>query len=191
MKFEPRGRMEEIMNKAELREGLKRLEAHLEPYDITSVFVEEGEQAVMDSLVLGLSVSDDLSLDVSCNFVEAQEYGGVIQFFGQLELDGMIEESPEAFTELNILRMINTVNRMIAVGQFLYMQDDKEPKNAIGLRYTMRTDLNSEDELEKCVDTIELLMDSYELLCSMLILLFEGETVQNAEETLTKIMTEV
>lgn len=145
----------------------------------------------MDSLVLGLSVSDDLSLDVSCNFVEAQDYGGVIQFFGQLELDGMIEESPEAFTELNILRMINTVNRMIAVGQFLYMQDDKEPKNAIGLRYTMRTDLNSEDELEKCVDTIELLMDSYELLCSMLILLFEGETVQNAEETLTKIMTEV
>ena len=82
------------------------------------------------------------------------------------------------------------MNRMIAVGQFLYMQDEKEPKNAIGLRYTMRTDLSSEDELEKCVDTIELLMDSYELLCSMLILVFEGETVQNAEEMLTKLMTE-
>ena len=178
------------MNKEELREGLKRLEAHLKPYDITSVFVEEGEQAIMDSLVLGLSVSDDLSLDVSCNFVEAQDYGGVLQFFGQLELDGMMAENPEPFTELNILRMINTVNRMIAVGQFLYMQDDKEPQNAIALRYTMRTDLSSEDELEKCVDTIELLMDSYELLCSMLMLVFEGETVQKAEEILMKLMTE-
>ncbi|MBD5451563.1 MAG: hypothetical protein HDR25_02865 [Lachnospiraceae bacterium] len=178
------------MNKAELREGLKRLEAHLEPYEMTSVFVEEGEQVVMDSLVLGLSVSDDLSLDVSCNYVEAQDYGGVLQFFGQLELDEMMKESPEAFTELNILRMINTLNRMIVVGQFLYMQDDKAPQNAIGLRYTMRTDLSSEDELEKCVDTIELLMDSYELLCSMLVLVFEGDTVQNAEEILTKLMTE-
>lgn len=178
------------MNKAELREGLKRLEAYLEPYDITSVFIEEGEQAVLDSLILGLRVSDDISLDVSCNFVEAQDYGGVLQFFGQLELDGMMEESPEAFTELNILRMINTVNRMIAVGQFLYMQDEKEPKNAIGLRYTMRTDLSGEDELEKCVDTIELLMDSYELLCSMLMLVFEGDTVENAEATLMKLMAE-
>lgn len=178
------------MNKTELREGLKRLEAYLEPYDITSVFIEEGEQAVLDSLVLGLRVSDDISLDVSCNFVEAQDYGGVLQFFGQLELDGMMEESPEAFTELNILRMLNTVNRMIAVGQFLYMQDENEPKNAIGLRYTMRTDLSGEDELEKCVDTIELLMDSYELLCSMLMLVFEGETVENAEATLMKLMTE-
>lgn len=178
------------MNKAELREGLKRLEAYLEPYDITSVFIEEGEQAVLDSLVLGLRVSDDISLDVSCNFVEAQDYGGVLQFFGQLELDGMMEESPEAFTELNILRMVNTANRMIAVGQFLYMQDENEPQNAIGLRYTMRTDLSGEDELEKCVDTIELLMDSYELLCSMLMLVFEGETVENAEATLMKLMTE-
>lgn len=178
------------MDKAELREGLKRLEAHLEPYDITSVFVEEGEQAAMDSLILGLRVSDELSLDVSCNFVEAHDYGGVLQFFGQLELDGMMEESPEAFTELNILRMLNTANRMIAVGQFLYMQDEKAPKNAIGLRYMMRTDLSSEDELEKCVDTIELLMDSYELLCSMLLLISEGETVEHAEETLMKLMTE-
>ena len=70
------------------------------------------------------------------------------------------------------------------------MQDDQEPQNAIGLRYTMRTDLSSEDELEKCVDTIELLMDSYELLCSMLMLVFEGETIQKAEEILMKLMTE-
>lgn len=180
------------MDKAELREGLKRLEAHLEPYDITSVFLEEGEQTALDALVLGLRVSDELSLDVSCNFVEAQDYGGVLQLYGQLDLDEMMAEAdnPEAFTELNILRMVNTVNRMIGVGQFLYMQDDKEPNHAIGLRYTMRTDLSSEDELEKCVDTIELLMDSYELLCSMLMLVFEGESVQKAEETLMKLMTE-
>lgn len=178
------------MNKNELREGLKRLEAYLEQYEMTSVFLEEGEQTPLDSLVLGLKVSEELSLDVSCNFVDAPDYGSILQFYGQLELDGMMAESPGTLTELVILQMVNLLNKMLPVGQLLYMQDDKEPMNAIGLRYTMRTELASEDELEKCGDVIEMLMDDYELLCSLLMLVLDGETVQNAMDTVMKLMEE-
>lgn len=178
------------MNKEELREGLKRLEAHLEQYEMTSVFLEEGEQAPMDSLILGLRVSDELSVDISCNFIDVPEYGSILQFYGQLELDGMMEESPGTLTEFNILQMINLLNRMLPAGQLLYMQDDKEPLNAIGLRYTMRTELASDDELEQCADVIEMLMDDYELLCSMLMLVLDGETVQGAMDIVVKLMNE-
>lgn len=178
------------MNKEELREGLKRLEAHLEQYEMTSVFLEEGEQAPMDSLILGLRVSDELSVDISCNFIDVPEYGSILQFYGQLELDGMMEESPGTLTEFNILQMINLLNRMLPAGQLLYMQDDKEPLNAIGLRYTMRTELASDDELEQCADVIEMLMDAYELLCSVLMLVLDGETVQGAMDIVVKLMNE-
>lgn len=178
------------MNKEELREGLKRLEAHLEQYEMTSIFLEEGEQAPMDSLILGLRVSEELSLDVSCNFFEVPNYGCLLQFYGQLELDGMMEESPGTLTELNILQMINLLNRMLPVGQLLYMQDEKESLNSIGLRYTMRTELASDDELEQCADVIEMLMDDYELLCSMLMLVLDGETVQGAMDIVVKLMNE-
>ena len=178
------------MNKEELREGLKRLETYMEQYEITSVFIEEGEQTPLDSLVFGLKVSDELSLDVSCNFVDATDYGCLLQFYGQLELDGMMAESPGTLTELNILQMINLLNRMLPVGQLLYMQDDKSPMHTIGLRYTMRTDLDSEDELERCGDVIEMLMDDYELLCSALVLVLEGETVQSVMDSMMKLMAE-
>lgn len=178
------------MDKKELREGLKRLEAHLEQYDLTSVFLEESEQTLLDSLVLGLRVSDELSLDVSCNFVDAPDYGSILQFYGQLELDGIMAESPGIFTELVILQMINLLNVMLPVGQLLYMHDGKEPMHSIGLRYTMRTELASEDELEKCADVVEMLMDDYELLCSVLMLVAEGETVQGAMETVIRLMKE-
>lgn len=178
------------MNKEKLREGLKRLESHLEQYEMTTVFLEEGDQMPLDSLILGLSVSDELSLDVSCNFIETPEYGSILQFYGQLELDGMMEESPGTLTELNILQMINLLNGMLPIGQFLYMQDDKESLNAIGLRYTMRTELASDDELEQCADVIEMLMDDYELLCSVLILILDGETVQSAMDTVIKLIGE-
>lgn len=178
------------MNKEELRAGLKRLETYMNQYEITSVFIEEGEQAPLDSLVFGLKVSDELSLDVSCNFIDAPDYGCLLQFFGQLELDGMMAESPGTLTEFNILQMINLLNKMFPVGQLLYMQDDKEPMHSIGLRYTMRTELVSEDELEKCGDVIEMLMDDYELLCSVLVLVLDGETVQGAMDTVVKLMAE-
>lgn len=182
--------MEENMNKIELREGLKRLEAYMKQYEMTSMFLEEGEQTPLDSLIFGLRVSDELSLDVSCNFVDAPDYGSILQFYGQLELDGMMAESPGTLTELNILQMINLLNKMLPVGQFLYMQDDKNPVHSIGLRYTMRTELAGDDELEKCGDVIEMLMDDYELLCGVLVLVLEGETVQGALDAVLTLMQE-
>ena len=54
------------MEKEELREGLKRLKAHVEQYELESVFLEEGEEAELDSLVIGLEVSEELSLGQNC-----------------------------------------------------------------------------------------------------------------------------
>lgn len=178
------------MNKEELREGLKRLGVHLEQYEIKSVFLEEGEQAPLDSLILGLSVSEDLSLDVSCNFLDVPNYGCLLQFYGQLELDGMMEESPGALTEFNILQMNNLLNSMLPAGQFLYMQNDVPPLNAIGLRYSMRTELARMEELEQCADVVRMLMDAYELLCSVLMLVLDGETVQGAMDVVKKLLEE-
>ncbi len=178
------------MDKLALRQGLKKLEAYLTQYEMTSVFLEEGEQAPLDSLVLGLHVSDELSLDVSCNFIDAPDYGSILQYYGQLELDGMMAESPGTLTELNILQMINLLNSVLPVGQLLYMQNDVSPTHVIGLRYTMRTGLDSEGELEKCGDVIEMLMDDYELLCSVLVLVLEGETVQGAMNAVLELMAQ-
>ncbi len=147
------------MNKEELREGLKRLGAYMEQREMNSEFLEEGEQVPMDSLLLGLRVSDELSTDVSCNFIDVPEYGSLLQFYGQLELDEMMEENPGILTESNLLQMINQLNKMLPAGQLLYMQADTEPMNSIGLRYTMRTELASDDELGKYADVIEMLMD--------------------------------
>lgn len=178
------------MNKEELRDGLKRLGAHLEQYEIESLFVEEGEETPLDALVLGLVISEELSLDVSCNFVDMPEYGSILQFYGQLELDGMMEENPGTLTESNILQMINQLNKMLPAGQFLYLQQDENTRNIIGLRYTMRTDLASESELEQCADIVNVLMDDYELLCSVLVLILDGETVQDTIEIIMKLMAE-
>lgn len=178
------------MDKKELREGLKKLEAYLEQYEMTSMFLEEGDQAPLDSLILGLRISDELSLDVSCNFVDAPDYGSILQYYGQLDLDGMMAESPGTLTELTILQMINLLNKMLPVGQLLYMQDDKSPMHAIGLRYTMRTELDSDEELERCGDVVEMLMDDYELLCSVLVLVLEGQTVQSAMDTVVQLTAE-
>ena len=172
------------MEKEELREGLKRLKAHVEQYELESVFLEEGEEAELDSLVIGLEVSEELSLDLTCNFVALPDYG-------QLELDGMMKESPETLTEPVILQMVNALNKVISVGQLLYMQDEEEPEHTIGMRYTMLTELDSEDELEKCIDIIELMMDIYELLCSVLILILDGDTVQEAMETVAELVQEM
>ncbi|MCI8682323.1 MAG: hypothetical protein HFH50_04940 [Lachnospiraceae bacterium] len=179
------------MEKEELREGLKRLKAHVEQYELESVFLEEGEEAELDSLVIGLEVSEELSLDLTCNFVALPDYGGMLQFYGQLELDGMMKESPETLTEPVILQMVNALNKVISVGQLLYMQDEEEPEHTIGMRYTMLTELDSEDELEKCIDIIELMMDIYELLCSVLILILDGDTVQEAMETVAELVQEM
>lgn len=181
------------MNKEELREGLKRLEAYVSEQGIKNMFLEEGKQAAMDTLLLGLEMEEDLSIDISCNFVYAPEFGNVLQYYGQLELTSIMEENPQAFTELNIYQMINLLNREIPVGQFLYMQEEEEKEQVrhfIGIRYTMLTDLDNEAELAKCFSIVDMLMNIYEVLCSTLLLLMEGESLSNAMDIMAGLMEE-
>ncbi len=180
------------MNKEELREGLKRLEAYVGEQGIKNMFLEEGKEAAMDTLLLGLEMEEDLSIDISCNFVYAPDFGNVLQYYGQLELTSIMEENPQAFTELNIYQMINALNRELPVGQFLYMQEEAEEqvRHLIGIRYTMLTDLDDEAELEKCFSIVEMLMNIYEVLCSTLLLLMEGESLGNAMDIMAGLMEE-
>lgn len=181
-----------MMNKEELREGLKRLYAYVSEQGFKSMFLEEGKQAPMDTLLLGLEIEEDLSIDISCNFVHAPEFGDVLQYYGQMELDPILEENPEAFTEINVLQMINELNRQLPVGQILYMhgENDEEARHLIGIRYTMLTELDTEAELEKCVSIIDMLLNIYELLCSTILLLLEGESLNGAMDILADIMEE-
>ena len=181
--------MEETMKKEELREGLKRLEEYVSNLEMKSVFLEEGADVGMDTLLLGLEIDEDLSVDISCNFVYAPAFGDVMQYYGQMELNPIMEENPEAFTELNVYRMINTLNQIIPVGQFLYMQEENDGKmsHLIGIRYTMLTDLEGEAELEKCVIIIGMMMNIYEVLCSTLLLLMEGESLDNAMKIIASL----
>ncbi len=184
------------MNKEELREGLKRLEAYVSEQGVKNMFLEEGKQAAMDTLLLGLEMEEDLSIDISCNFVYAPEFGNVLQYYGQLELTSIMEENPQAFTELNIYQMINALNRELPVGQFLYMQEEeqgeeqKQVRHLIGIRYTMLTDLEDEAELAKCFSIVEMLMNIYEVLCSTLLLLMEGESLGAAMDIMSGLMEE-
>ncbi len=180
------------MNKQELREGLKRLHEYVGKQGFKSMFLEEGKHAAMDTLLLGLEMEEDLSIYISCNFVHAPEFGDVLQYYGQLELDPIMEENPQAFTDLNIYQMINQLNRGLPVGQILYMQGegDQEARHLIGIRYTMLTELDDEAELAKCVSIIEMLMNIYEVLCSTILLLLEGESLNSAMEILAGIMEE-
>ncbi len=180
------------MNKEQLREGLQRLDAYVSRQGFKSMFLEEGKQAAMDTLLLGLEIEEDLSIDISCNFVHAPEFGDVLQYYGQLELDPIMEENPQAFTDLNVYQMINQLNRGLPVGQILYMQGegDQEAHHLIGIRYTMLTELDDEAELAKCVSIIEMIMNIYEVLCSTILLLLEGESLNSAMEILADIMEE-
>lgn len=184
--------LEEIMDKKELRDGLKRLEAYGRQNELKCVFLEEGKDVSMDSLVFALRREEDMSIDISCNFVSVPDCGSILQFFGQLELAGIRGENPDAFTELNMTRLVNMLNRMIPMGQMLYMQDEEngEMKDAIGIRYTMFTELDQETEYQKCMTIFKLLMDDYELLCSMLYLLTDGESLDSAMQIVTNLMAE-
>lgn len=168
------------MNKEELRNGLQRLKEYLAGQDFKSRFLEEGKEAAMDSLVVPLIINEELSLDVSCNFVYAQEIGEVLQFYGHLNVNPLFEENPESLTEDSVLRLINALNQMIPVGQFLYMQDaaGEGEQNVIGIRYTMLTTLGDEAEMKKCMCIFTMIMRIYELLCSSLMLMLEGLSVE-------------
>ncbi len=171
------------MNKEELREGLMRLHEYVKPLDFNSVFIEEGEEAPMDTLLLGARIGEDLSLDISCNFANAPGFGDILHLYGELNLSPMIEENPAAFSEEVVLRMANELNKSLPVGQIIYLTEDSQGKaqSVIGIRYTMLSDLAGEEELRKCVSVIE-------ILCSTLYLLLEGDSLPKAMETLSKIL---
>ncbi len=86
--------------------------------------------------------------------------------------------------------MINRLNQTLPVGQLLYMQGqgEEEPRHAIGIRYTMLTDLDEEKELDKCGNVIKMLMNIYEVLCSTLLLLLEGESLESAMDIVEHLM---
>ncbi len=178
------------MNKEELREGLMRLHEYVKPLDFNSVFIEEGEKAPMDTLLLGARIGEDLSLDISCNFANAPGFGDILHLYGELNLSPMIEENPAAFSEEVVLRMANELNKSLPVGQIIYLTEDSQGKaqSVIGIRYTMLSDLAGEEELRKCVSVIEMLLNIYEILCSTLYLLLEGDSLPKAMETLSKIL---
>ena len=69
-------------------------------------------------------------------------------------------------------------------------EEDQEARHLIGIRYTMLTELDDEAELAKCVSIIEMLMNIYEVLCSTILLLLEGESLNSAMEILAGIMEE-
>ena len=178
------------MSKEELREGLKRLHEYVMQLDFNSVFIEEGEKAPMDTLLLGARIGEDLSLDVSCNFANAPGFGDILHLYGEMNLNPIIEENPAAFSEEVILRMANELNKSLPIGQIIYLTEDSQGKaqRVAGIRYTMLTDLAGEKELKKCVEIIEMLLNIYEILCSTLYLLLEGDSLPKAMETLSKIM---
>ena len=176
--------------KKELREGLKKLDVYANQLGINSLFLEEGPTVAMDSLILGLAIGGELSIDITCNFIHVPELGNVVQFYGQLQLDQILEEEPNAFTEQSILQMINRLNHTIPLGQLLYMQGqgEEEPRHALGIRYTLLTDLDDAKEWDKCGNVIKMLMDIYEVLCSTLLLLLEGESLESAMDIVEHLM---
>lgn len=170
----------------QLRKGLKRLDAYIKELEFQSMFLEESSVVPMDSLLIPLHAGEELSIDISCNYVYVPDTGNLLQFYGQLMLDDMLAEAPAAVSDYDILSLINELNSMLPAGQLLYLRDGAggKPEKALGIRYTMLTGLDTETELEKCAQILVLLTQVYELLGSSLILLLSGDSV---EETMAAI----
>jgi len=184
--------MEEMMEKKELREGLLRLKAYFDGKNFQSAFLEEGKDAELDSLLLGLIISEELSIDISCNYVDVPGFGNMLQYYGQLQVDELFAENPDAFGNEAVLELLNELNQIIPIGQFLFMHDNVngEEMTAIGIRYTMLTALDNDTEMEKCASVIQMLMNIYELLCSGLMLLCDGASTQKALQIMKSFMNE-
>ena len=84
------------MEKRKLRQGLKRLEEYLKGMGVSSIFLEENKELPMDSLMIPLKIGQELSIDITCNFVEVPDMGSILQFYGQLVIGEMMEEEPKA-----------------------------------------------------------------------------------------------
>lgn len=179
------------MDKEQLQERLKKLGAYIKKLDFHNTFLEESPACPMDSLMVSLRVAEELSIDISCNFIDVPDMGTMLQFYGQLQLDGMLNEAAVPVSDFDILCLINELNRMLPIGQMNYMSDereDMEAEKALGIRYTILTDLESESEMKKCVHILMLLTQIYEILCSSLLLLLDGESVGKVLETIKNLL---
>ncbi len=175
----------------QLREGLKRLDSYVRKLDFQSTLLEKSAVVPMDCLLIPLRVGEDLSIDISCNFVDMPEFGCLLQFYGQLGLNEMLAEAAVPVSDYDIMSLINELNSMLPVGQFLYLRNEEqggETQKALGIRYTMLTGLNDERELEKCGHVLMLLMQVYELLGSGLVLLLDGNSVEETLDALRQLL---
>ncbi len=178
------------MEKEQLREGLKRLHDYVQKLDFHSRFLEEDSMVPMDSLAIPLQVGEELSVDISCNFVEMEDVGNILQFYGQIVVNEMLKEAEASVSDVDILDLLNALNRLIPIGQFLYLFDraDEEREKVIGMRYTMLTELDSAAELKKCGNVLLLLMQIYDLLCSALLLVLDGNSVEETLRTMEELL---
>lgn len=145
----------------------------------------------MDCLLIPLRVGEDLSIDISCNFVDVPDMGSILQFFGQLRLNEMLAEAQAPVSDYDILNLINELNSMLPIGQLLYLHNEEQGEDAekaLGIRYTVLTELNDKRELDKCGHVLILLMQVYELLGSSLILLMDGNSVEETLERLKELL---
>lgn len=175
----------------QLREGLKRLASYVKELDFQSTLLEKSAVVPMDCLLIPLRVGEDLSIDISCNFVNVPEVGNLLQFYGQLRLNEMLAEADAPVSDYDIMSLINELNSMLPIGQFIYFRNEVESgelEKALGIRYTMLTELNDERELDKCGHVLLLLMQVYELLGSSLILLMSGNSVEETLGTLRHLL---
>lgn len=176
----------------QLREGLKRLDAYVRELDFQSTLLESSAVVPMDCLLIPLRVGEDLSIDISCNFVNVPKVGNLLQFYGQVRLNEMLAEAAVApVSDFDLMNLINELNSMLPIGQLLYVRNTDqggEPEKSIGIRYTMLTELKDERELDQCGHVLMLLMQVYELLGSSLILLMDGKSVEETLETLKQLL---
>lgn len=175
----------------QLREGLKRLASYVKELDFQSTLLEKSAVVPMDCLLIPLRAGEDLSIDISCNFVNVPEVGNLLQFYGQLRLNEMLAEADAPVSDYDIMSLINELNSMLPIGQFIYFRNEVESgelEKALGIRYTMLTELEDERELDKCGHVLLLLTQVYELLGSSLILLMSGNSVEETLGTLRQLL---
>ncbi len=169
------------MNESELRDGLVRLGEFLKKVDIDNELLECSPQIPMDSLHIPIEM-EELRMDLVCNYMEGVEEEGMLQFFSQIELN-QNPDLPESMNdEDELLRLCNGLNTILPIGHMAYIdgRDGGGMARALGFRYTIITGLDSEQELEKCVEIIMMLMTAYQFLCGALTLMIDGDSAAEA-----------
>lgn len=170
-----------------LRDRLSELGKYLDEFEFPTTFLKKSAIIEMDTLLVGLEIGEELSIDMSLNYFTIPELTEVLQFYGQLVLNELMADPDSAVTEENILMLVNEMNRLMPIGQLIYMGEKPEEKT-LGIRYLLPTDLSSEESLQQCVKVLMLLMQVYEFLASALTLMADGSSVEESLETLKQLL---